>query len=397
MMARSGLLDDAAQLLPELVALRRDLHATPEVGLDLPRTQQRIAEALADAPLDLRQGTGSTSLYGVLRGRMPGPTVLLRADMDALPVREDSGEDFASTNGAMHACGHDLHMAGLVGAVRLLATRLDVLAGNVLVAFQPGEEGHDGAQRMLDEGLLDAAPTPVAAAYALHVGAGRTGTVWTRPGPILASLSLLRITLQGGGGHDSAPHLARDPVRALVDLAGALPGLVDRTADALDPVVVSVTRLHAGTADNVVPENAWLGGTLRALSGSARDSVHAEITRSAALLAAAHGLDADVQVDNRYPVTVNDQAETQHALQVATELIGRDDVDGLHPPLMGSEDFSKILAKVPGTLLFVGATPPGLDPATAPAMHSPRARFDDNALATQSALLSALALARLGQ
>ena len=381
--------------LPALAELRRRLHAVPEVGLDLPRTQATVLEAVKDLGLSVRTGTACSSVVAVLKGGKPGPAVLLRADMDALPIREESGEPFAASNGNMHACGHDLHMAGLVGAARLLAEVRDEVAGSVVFMFQPGEEGHDGARVMLDEGLLDSTPEPPVSAYAVHVGPGRPATLWTRPGAILAGMTELTVEVRGRGGHGSAPHRAADPVPALCEIAGALQTLVTRTCSVFDPVVITVTRLRAGEAINVIPDTASLGATVRTLSPQALDRVRDGVIDLARHIARAHGVTADVRFEPRYPVTVNDPRETRFALGVAERVLGPEAVTGRHDPLMGSEDFAMVLEKVPGTLMFLGATPPGLDPGEAPDVHSPRARFTDATLHHHAALLARLALDRL--
>ncbi|WP_245899912.1 M20 metallopeptidase family protein [Nonomuraea indica] len=381
--------------LPGLVALRRHLHTIPEVGLDLPRTQTAVLAALDGLPLDIRTGTACSSVVAVLTGARPGPAVLLRADMDALPVREESGEPFAATNGNMHACGHDLHMAGLVGAARLLNEARSRLCGSVVFVFQPGEEGYDGAQVMLDEGLLESCPEPPVAAYAVHVGPGRPGTLWTRPDVILAGMSELTVEVRGRGGHGSAPHRAADPVPVLCEIVGALQTYVTRRHSVFDPVVLTVTRLRAGQALNVIPDTASLGATVRTLSEAASRAVRSGVTELVRSIAQAHGAQAEVRFTDRYPVTRNDPAETAFVSEVAARLLGSDRVTTRHDPLMGSEDFARVLERVPGALAFLGTTPPNLDPADAPDVHSPHARFADDTLAEHAALLARLAADRL--
>jgi len=394
--ARQDLVDRARRLLPDLVRLRRDLHAAPEIGLHLPRTQAAVLDALSGLGLRVLTGTVCSSVVAVLDGALPGDTVLLRTDMDALPIVEESGEDFAADNGAMHACGHDLHTAGLVGAAHLLAAAQGQLAGRVVFAFQPGEEGHDGAQVMLDEGLLTVAGTPPVAAYAAHVHNGQPGMVFTRPGALLASMSELHVTVRGRGGHASAPHRTLDPVPVLAEITTALQAYVTRRHDVFDPVVVSVTRLRAADAGNVIPDTAELVATVRTLSTDALDKVRVETQDLAGYIARAHGLATETSWTDLYPVTCNDPTETATALRVARGLLGPARVHTMPDPLMGSEDFAKVLARVPGALLFLGATPVDLDPATAPALHSPRVRFADDHLHVHAALLTELAMARTG-
>lgn len=385
--------DDARTLLPDLIALRRALHADPEVGLRLPRTQKRVLEALEGLGLETAVGSATTSVIAILRGSRPGPVVLLRGDMDALPVAEETGLDFASSNGLMHACGHDLHTAGLVGAARLLAARRHELPGTVIFMFQPGEEGFDGAQVMIDEGVLDAAGERPVAAYGIHVAPGPFGVFGTRVGAVLAGANTLHITVNGAGGHASQPHSAVDPVPALAAIVTALQTMVTRRFSVQDPVVLSVTQLAAGEAIGVIPPSATLGATVRTLSDTSVDRLIAETRLVAEGVAAAHGCTADVDFDVTYPVTMNDEAETIAAIATVRSALGDDNVAIMAHPLMGSEDFSRVLAEVPGTFFMLGATPPGVE-ATA-WNHSRAVLFDDAVLAGQAAALAELALARL--
>lgn len=241
--------------MADVVAVRRRLHRQPEIGLQLPRTQALIVEELDRLGLEPKTGRGVSSVTAVIEGALPGPTTLLLGDMDALPLREDTGLDFASqVEGAMHACGHDTHVAMLLGAARLLLDRRDFLAGRVLLVFQPGEEGFHGARFMLEEGLLEAAGgAPPTAAFAIHIGTDyATGTINLRPGPLLASSDVLRITVKGRGGHASAPHLAVDPITVAAEMILALQTMVTRRIDVFDPAVVSIANVAAGTADNII-------------------------------------------------------------------------------------------------------------------------------------------------
>lgn len=388
---------DAAALLPDLVALRRDLHREPEIGLDCPRTQRRILDALEGLDLEITTGTGCTSVTAVLRGGRPGPAVLLRGDLDALPITERTGLDFAAANGAMHACGHDLHVAGLVGAARLLAARRDELPGSVVFMFQPGEEGQGGARVMIDEGVLDAAGTRVVAAYGVHVATGAYGVFTTRPGPLMAGSNELEVVVHGRGGHGSQPHTSLDPVPALLEIGQALQTMVTRRFSVFDPVVLTVTQLAAGEARNVIPAQASLGATVRALSEASLATLDAETSRLAHGIAAAHGCTADVVFRVDYPVTVNDPAEAEATLDVLAEVFGADRAVRSPDPLMGSEDFSYVLNQVPGCFVFLGSTPSDLDWQTAPWNHSPLVVFDDAVLGDQAAALAELAWRRLAR
>ncbi|MCT9820841.1 M20 family metallopeptidase [Microbacterium sp. W1N] len=382
-------------LLPDLQALRRQLHRDPEVGLDLPRTQQTVLDALADLDLEIARGTDTTSVVAVLRGARPGPVVLLRGDMDALPIVEQTGLDYASHNGAMHACGHDLHTAGVVGAARILAGHRDELPGAVVFMFQPGEEGCNGASIMLREGVLDAAGEKPVAAYAAHVAPGEFGVFGTRPGTVMAGSNALSITVNGRGGHGSMPHTATDPVPALAEIVTALQVMATRDFDAFDPVLISVTMLQAGNAQNVIPEKASLRATVRALSDAAVERLIARTRELAEGIAAAHQCTADVDFEVLYPVTVNDPAETEASVSALRELFGDERVAVLPNPAMGSEDFSFVLGEVPGTFVMLQASPPELDAATLAVNHSPFVVFDDRVLGDQAAALAHLAWTRL--
>jgi hippurate hydrolase len=391
-----GLDEQARRLQPRTVALRRALHRHPELGLVLPRTCDAVLAELADLPLQVHRGRSVSSLVAVLDGAQPGPTVLLRADMDALPLQEDSGLPFRSqVDGAMHACGHDLHTAMLATAARLLAGRREQLTGRVVLAFQPGEEGFHGARHMIDDGLLDRhgpGGRPVRA-YALHVSATvPTGEVHTRPGPIMAAADMIRVRVTGRGGHASAPHDALDPVPAAAAMVGALQTAMTRRVDAQQAAVLTVAKIVAGTTNNVIPESAVLEGTLRTLSEPIRTLLHEEVRRGWRHTARAAGGSAAVEIDPGYPVTVNDDAATRRLTDVVATVLGRRRVAAMSAPIMGAEDFSYVLQKVPGALAFLGACPPRLDPVTAPPNHSNRVVFDEAAMAAGAALYAALAL-----
>lgn len=384
------LLDEARTLLPDVVALRRRIHATPELGLELPETRKAVLESLEGVGAELYTGGRTSCVVTTIRGAKPGPTLLLRADMDALPMPEDTGLPFSSQReGAMHACGHDAHVAMLAGAARLLARRRGELAGSVKLLFQPGEEGHAGMRVLIEEGLLEAAPRPEAA-FAIHVDSMLpAGCVATRPGPILASGDVLSIDVLGKGGHASMPHHTVDPVPVAAELVLALQSLVTRRIDAFDPIVLSITRIHAGTTSNVIPESAHLLGTIRSVSERARREAHAGVRRVAAGIAAAHGVEAKVHILEGYPVTVNDAGFAGFAQRVAAELVGDDAVIGMRAPIMGAEDFSYLLQRVPGAMVFLGVRP---EQGAAAPLHSNRMVLDEAALATGVALHVAMAL-----
>ncbi len=390
--------DKAASLGGDLTELRHALHREPEVGLDLPATQQRVLGALSGLPLEITTGRSLTSVTGVLRGARPGPVVLLRADMDALQIEEKTGVPYrARTDDAMHACGHDLHTAMLVGAVHLLAQARDELAGSVVFMFQPGEEACDGAGHMIAEGVLDAAGSRPVAAYALHVMSSGWphGMFITRPGPMLAASDALTVCVRGVGGHGSAPHRALDPVMAACEMALSLQTYMTRGVDPLEPAVLTVGSFHAGIRRNVIPETASFDATVRTFSQEVRDKVARDTVRVCEGVAAAHGLDVDAVYSQEYPVTVNDEAEAAFAAKTVGTLFGEAAFTPMPRPVTGAEDFSRILAEVPGAMVFLGATPPGEDYAAAPYNHSQYATFDDGVLSAGAALYAGLALNRL--
>jgi hippurate hydrolase len=389
--------DSAERISPELVALRRALHQRPEVGLHLPETQAAVLMALDGLPLEVTTGRALTSVVAVLRGARPGRSVLLRGDMDALPVTERTGLPYASTiPGVMHACGHDLHTAILVGAARLLSAVRDELAGDVIFMFQPGEEGPGGAEPMLAEGLLSAAGDPPTAAYCLHVSAVFPhGMFFGRRGVFGAAHDTCKVRVRGAGGHGSTPFRARDPIPAACEMVLALQTMVTRGFDVFDPVVLTVGQFHAGTVDNVIPSTAEFAASLRSFSTAAREKLvlrTAEVVRG---VAAAHGLEVDVDFERGYPSVVNDVAEAEFAAETAAEVFGQQRHQWLANPKTGSEDMSFVLEKVPGAYLNLGACPPDLDPAHAATNHSAEALFDDAVIADGSALLAELAYRRL--
>lgn len=381
------------RLQPDLVRLRRDLHAYPETGLHLPRTQAAVVESLAGLGLEVSRGEGLTSVTAVLRGGRPGPAVLLRADLDALPQTEATGLDYASrTPGAMHACGHDLHTAALVGAARTLVEHRDLLAGDVVFMFQPGEEGYDGAALMIDEGVLDASGSRVRAAYGLHVRSYGTaaGVFRSRPGTLMGGVDTLTVTVTGKGGHASMPHLSNDPVPVAAQLVTSVLTMLTRRFDAFDPVVVTITSMQAGAGPNTIPEQAVLTGTIRTFSEANRARVRIELDRLCASIALAHGMTAEVTYADGYPVTVNNADEYDFAALVVRDALGPERFAPMAAPIAAAEDFSRVLNEVPGCYLHLGASAAD-DPANAPTNHSPYAVFDDSVLADASFVLAELA------
>jgi amidohydrolase len=389
-MPHTALLQSAEAISDEIVALRRAIHAEPELGLMTPKTRDKVRAALADLPLDWREGPSTTGLVATLKGGKPGRSVLLRGDMDALPMPEETGLDYASTvPGAMHACGHDAHTAMLAGATRLLCARRDELAGEVRFMFQPGEEGYHGARFMLEDGLLDPLPQ---AAFALHVMPNaKHGMIAGRAGPLLAATDQLDIVIEGSGGHASMPHQTHDPIPVACEIVTAIQALVTRQFDVFDPVVATITQITAGSAYNVIPDKAKLCGTLRTLSARNRAALAEGIEQLAMGNAAAHGMGAKVAVTQGFPVTLCDARAVDFGTETVTELFGADHWKTLASPIMGGEDFSYVLEKVPGAMFFIGVAHAGADWRQCCGIHSTRMVLDEAVLPKGAALLAALA------
>jgi hippurate hydrolase len=306
-------------------------------------------------------------------------------------MREETGLDYSSrSDGAMHSCGHDAHTAMLVGAARVLAARRGELRGTVRFAFQPGEEGFGGAAVMVREGALES--PRVDAAFALHVSPNLpAGSVWTRPGAILASADGFEIEVVGKGGHASTPFLANDPMPVAAEIVQALQVFATRRVNTFDPVVITVAKIRAGTTVNVIPERVRMEGTVRAVSEASRGVARKGIERIVAGITAAHEMRGEVQLREGYPVTVNDAGASRFVLRVAADLLGAERTGEMPAPVMGAEDFSYVLHERPGAIAFLGACPPGVTPARAHSCHSNRMVLDEDAMRTGVAVHCALA------
>jgi hippurate hydrolase len=389
------LLADAGAELEPAIELRRDLHAHPELGNDLPRTQAAVLDALSGLDLDIATGTSVTSVVATLRGTAgggdPGRCIVLRGDMDALPMPEDTGLPFASADdGTMHACGHDAHTAMLVGAARLLSRHRDELTGTVRFMFQPGEEGHHGARAMIEEGVLDGPRAD--GAFAIHAIANLpSGLVATRGGPLMASADQFYLTVTGRGGHASMPHDTLDPIPVACEIVMALQSMVTRRVSVFDPAVVTVARITAGTTTNVIPEVAKVSGTIRTLSPATRRAVLEQVRRVAEGVASAHGAGCEVSFDEGYPVTVNDAGFADFARSVASRLLGAERTMELPTPVMGAEDWSYVLQEVPGAMAFLGVCPPEVAPSKAEPNHSNRMVLHEAAMTAGIATYAAVA------
>ena len=395
----SNLLTQAQEIQDDLATLRHRLHEEPEIGLHLPKTQAKIVAALEGLGLEVTTGKELTSVTAVLRGSKSDKTVLLRADMDALPVTELADLPFKSKiDGAMHACGHDLHVAMLIGAARLLVKNKSQLNGDVVFMFQPGEEGFDGAGYMIKEGVLTASGRKADATYGIHVMASAVpaGTFTTKGGTMMASSDELHVTVVGMGGHGSQPHTAKDPIPVAAEMVSALQLLITRSFSAFDPVVITVGQFHAGTKANIIPDTAEFQATIRTFSAENRVRIQAEAVRLCQSIAEAYGLKADVKVVGQYPVTVNNEVHASFVGKVAADLFGAESYIEMPNPIAGAEDYSRVLEAVPGSYVFLGASVDE-DFTKSEVNHSPRAQFDESVLYRGTALLSELAVRSLNE
>ena len=389
--------DCPAAISERIVALRRAIHAEPELGLHTPLTRDKIRAELADLPLAWEEGPSTTGLVATLQGGAgPGRSVLLRGDMDALAMPEETGLEFASTiPGVMHACGHDTHVAMLAGAARLLAEKADTLTGEVRFMFQPGEEGWHGARYMLEDGLLGGPGTARAlpeAAFALHIMPNaRHGVIGGRAGPLMASADQLAITVRGRGGHASMPHDTMDPMPVACEIVAAIQTMVARRFSVFDPVVVTISKITAGSAHNVIPDHVDMLGTMRSLSATNRARLREEVTALAAGIAGAHGLAAEVEIIEGFPVTVCDARAVDFGEGVARDLFGTDTFERLANPIMGAEDFAYVLEKTPGAMFFLGVAAEGDDWSQCCGIHSTRMMVDESVLPRGALFLAGLA------
>ncbi|MDR6755478.1 hippurate hydrolase [Mycoplana sp. BE70] len=367
------ILNRAAELQDEIAGWRRQIHQHPETMFAVEKTAAFVADRLKEFGVDeIVTGIGRTGVVGLIKGKGPGRTIGLRADMDALPITETTGKPWASTvPGKMHACGHDGHTAMLLGAAKYLAETRN-FAGNVAVIFQPAEEGGGGGNEMVKDGMMER--FRIDEVYGMHNMPGMpVGQFGTRPGPIMAATDEFDITVKGRGGHAAQPHRTIDPIVIGAQLVTTLQTLVSRNTDPIASLVVSVTKFNAGFAHNVIPEEARLGGTVRTLSPALREEAEARIRQVCAGLASANGAEISVHYQRNYPVVVNHDAETGHALAVAGEIAGGSNVNGALDPMMGGEDFAYMLLARPGAFVFVGN-------GDTAGLHHPAYDFNDDVI-----------------
>ena len=378
------ILDWLSDVAGDLHAVRHDIHAHPELGFEENRTAALVAQSLKGWGYEVHTGIGKTGVVGVLRNGSSPRTLGIRADMDALPIIENTGAAYTSQHtGCMHACGHDGHTTMLLGAARYLAATRQ-FDGTLNLIFQPAEEGQGGAEAMLADGLLERFPCD--ALFGMHNMPGLpAGHLGLRAGPMMASQDLLTVTLEGVGGHGSMPHLSVDPLVAAASMVMALQTVVSRTIDTQEAAVVTVGALQAGQAANVIPQQALLRLSLRALNPKVREQMLARVMAIIQTQAASFGCTVQIEHRPAYPVLVNHPKETEFARQVGVALLGADAVDGNTRTLMGSEDFAWMLQRCPGSYLFIG------NGVSRPMVHNPAYDFNDDILLTGAAYWGALA------
>lgn len=373
-------LAEASAIESDLIALRREIHRRPELGRHEEITSRLVERELTKLGIPSRR-VADTGVVGELTGALPGPIIALRADMDALPIQEQSGLSCASeVPGAMHACGHDLHTAALLGAARILAAHQSELCGSVRFLFQPDEEGDGGATRMIDEGCMDG----VSAVFGAHVAPEYPcGTVGVRFGKAYAASNPFDITLRGRSSHGAEPHLGADAIVAASALVGAIQTLVSREVSPLDSAVISIGSLHAGTARNIIADEAKLSGIIRCFGPEMRRQLAERLTAMAISVAAAHGCEAEVRVQWGYSGIINDDAVTAHIQKSAAALLGECNVIVEPLPSLTTEDFGEFLSCAPGTFWHIGAGHPDREN---PPLHNPRFNPDEGALKIAAAL-----------
>jgi amidohydrolase len=380
-------LDVPQRLLDDVIAVRRDLHAHPELAFEEVRTAGIVAERLRALGYEVYDKIAVTGVLGVMHGKRPGKTVMLRADMDALPLPEEVESSYSSTiTGKMHACGHDGHVAMLLGAAELIAAHRADLAGTVVLCFQPAEEGKGGARAMVAEGMLER--FGIERAYGLHLYSQlATGVLGFREGPFYASSDSIEITIHGHGGHGAAPHLSIDPILVASEFVTSLQKVVSRQIDPLEPAVVTIGSIHGGTTHNVIPSSVRMLGTVRAFNASVREKMEERIENVLRGVCATSGARYDFEYLWRYPVTSNDAEQTAYARAVAERTFGDERVI-LSDKHMGAEDFSFFAERVPACYFVVGCRG---DDRTGFPHHHGKFDIDEAALATGVRMMTALA------
>jgi len=378
----------SSELFADTVAIRRDLHAHPELAFEETRTAEIVAVRLRALGLDVHTGIGGTGVVGVLTGTQPGRTIMLRADMDALPMPEENDVAYVSRNaGVTHACGHDAHVAMLLGAAAIMRDRASDVHGRIAFVFQPAEEGGGGARAMLDDGLI--ARFEIERAYGLHISnILPSGVIGLRPGPLMAAVDSFDLVVEGMGGHGAMPHRSVDPIVVAAELVGGLQRVVSREVDPVEPAVVTIGAINGGTTYNVIPPRVALKGTVRTFTTATRDSMEARVRRIAEHTCAAANATCTLQWHPSYPVTENDPTEAAFVTATLAAEFGAERVLDI-PPIMGSEDFSYFAQVVPACFYFLGAG----DASHQFPNHHPAFDIDENAMKAGIAAHVAIALA----
>jgi amidohydrolase len=385
---------EAERIFPQVVELRRDFHAHPELSFQELRTSEKVASVLARTGVEVKRDVATTGVVGLLRGTGEAPTIALRADMDALPIDENTGLQFASTKpGIMHACNHDGHMAMLLGAAMLLAKMQDKIRGNVKFIFQPGEEGYAGARWMIEDGVLEEEPR-IGAAFALHLDPlSASGTLSVREGPMMACADVFTLSIIGKGGHGAVPHRSVDPILVSGHVVTALQAIASRQTDATEAVVISICKINAGKGLNIIPDSVEMGGTVRLFDPALRDNMASMMEKIITGVTSAFGATYEFTYVRGYPATMNDPGFTELVRSAARDVLGADNVRHLAHPRMPSEDFSYFLQHVPGTFAILGARPSDREPAPP---HSSECVIDETALVAGVKVHAAVALRYLG-
>ena len=375
---------------PELVRLRRHFHENPELGFGEFRTSAHIADLMEGLGLEVRRSVAQTGVVALLRGGKPGKTVAIRADIDALPVQELNDVPYKSkTPGKMHACGHDVHITAAIGAAMLLAQHRESLAGNVKFIFQPAEETPGGAEPMIQDGALE--NPKVDAIVGGHVwGSLDSGVVEVLPGPIMASSDIIRLTIHGKGGHAAQPHTTIDPIVIGSEIVGALQKIVSRQTDPTEAAVISICLFRAGDTFNVIPNSAYLEGTVRTLNNTLRQEISQKIESVIRGITESYGATYELDYTFSYPATINDPGVTESVRQSAAKILGAENVRTAARASMGAEDFAYFLLAVPGTYIRVGVR--NAAKGITHDMHHPQFNVDEDVLASLPVIYAQAAL-----
>ncbi len=366
----------AEKIEDEVISLRREFHQNPELGFEEVETAKKVADYLTRLGLDVETGIARTGVVGILKGDLPGPVIALRADMDALPIIEKTGVEYASkVSGKMHACGHDGHMAMLLGTAKILSQLRSQLKGTVKFIFQPAEEGLGGAQPMIEEGVLD---PKVDAIFGIHLWPGyQSGTIVLKYGAMMAAPDHFILKIKGKGGHGSAPHETVDAIAVSAQVISALQQIVSRQITPTQPVVVSIGTINGGYRDNVIADEVKMTGTVRTLCPDLRDEIPRKMEEIIKGVTTAFGADYELEYKQLYPPIINDDKMVNLVKEVGEKVLGLEKVNVIKEPVMAGEDFAYFLEKVPGTFIHLGCSS---GPETSYPLHNPKFNMDEKAL-----------------